>query len=223
MGGDNPIAGLAVLIPFAGRGERLGLGPKAMLEVAGRPIVAWIADKAARVAADTVIAAPDELVAELRHLCPRAKVIAGGQTRQDTIELLVSATEAEFVLIQDGARPFVSVRLMRLVASVAMAEGAAGAFLSPEVPVARIADGWVVGDLEAKDVGLFQAPQAFSRRQLLDLHALAHRYGWRTQSTVQLALRAGVRVRAVGGEKTNIKITTADDLRWVQAFEEFLK
>jgi 2-C-methyl-D-erythritol 4-phosphate cytidylyltransferase len=194
-----------------------------MLEVAGRPIVAWIADKAARVAADTVIAVPGELVADLRRLCPSVRIIEGGKTRQDTIELLLSATGAEFVLIQDGVRPFASVRLMRLVASVAMAEGAAGAFLSPEVPIARIAEGWVVGDLEARDVGVFQAPQAFSRRQLLDLHTLARRDGWRTQSTVQLALRAGVRVRAVEGEKTNIKITTADDLRWVQALEEFLR
>jgi 2-C-methyl-D-erythritol 4-phosphate cytidylyltransferase len=223
MGGQDPIEGLAVLVPFAGSGERLGLGPKAMVQIAGRPLVVWIAEKAERVATEVVIAVPGELVADLRRLCPWATFIAGGETRQDSIELLLSATGAEFVLIQDGARPFASVRLMRLVADIAMAEGAAGAFLSPEVPVARVAGGCVVDAFEANDVRLFQAPQAFSRRQLLEVHALARRNGWRMQSTAQLALRAGIRIRAVEGEKTNIKITTADDLRWGQTLEEFLR
>lgn len=223
MAGDELISGLAVLIPFAGQGERLALGPKAILNLADRPVVAWIAEKAAQVAPQTVIAVPGDLVEDVRLLCPQAKVIEGGQSRQESVERLLSATDAEFVLIQDGARPFVSVRLMRRVARTAMKEGAAAAFLSPEVPVARIEEGWVIGDFEAGDVGVFQAPQAFSRSLLLDVHGLARRHGWRAQSTVQLALRAGIRVRAVEGEKTNIKITTTEDLRIAHALAELLK
>lgn len=39
-------AGLSFLMLAAGGGERLGLGPKGLLELHGRPLLCWLADKA---------------------------------------------------------------------------------------------------------------------------------------------------------------------------------
>jgi 2-C-methyl-D-erythritol 4-phosphate cytidylyltransferase len=50
---------------------------------------------------------------------------------------------------------------------------------------------------------------------LLEVLALAAANGWSEQSTLQLVLRAGLPVRAVAGEKTNIKLTTEED--WAMA------
>ena len=47
--------------------------------------------------------------------------------------------------------------------------------------------------------------------------------GWEPQSTLQLAVRAGSPVAAVPGEKSNIKITTADDWRLAQLLESHLR
>jgi 2-C-methyl-D-erythritol 4-phosphate cytidylyltransferase len=213
---------VSALIPFAGSGERLGLGPKALLELGGEPIVARLVRKCARLDGEVLVAVPAEMVGHMRSLCAGAKVIAGGATRQDTIGLLLAQSRSDLVLIQDGARPFASLHLMQAVIEGARESGAAGAFLAAEVPVARIAEGWVTDEFAAKDVALFQAPQAFHRELLVEVYTAAARHGWQTQSTVQLAMRAGKRVRAVPGEKTNIKITSEDDWQHAQMLLDHL-
>ena len=47
---------VAVLIPAAGMGERLGLGPKATLPLAGRPVVDWVVDKARQLGHEVLVA-----------------------------------------------------------------------------------------------------------------------------------------------------------------------
>ena len=61
------------------------------------------------------------------------------------------------------------------------------------------------------------------RELLLDLIARAEAAGHRTQSTLQLALQAGVPVAAVPGEKHNIKLTTPMDWRIAALLEDHLQ
>jgi len=125
--------------------------------------------------------------------------------------------------VHDAARPFASVALFRGVLAAARGSGCAGAFLDPEVPVARIGGGLVLEGFDRDQVGVFQAPQAFARALLLDLFAQAEAAGRRPQSTLQLALQAGVPVAAVPGEKHNIKLTTPEDWRHAALLEDHLK
>jgi 2-C-methyl-D-erythritol 4-phosphate cytidylyltransferase len=185
-------------------------------------VLGCLAAKALTVAATVIIAAPTGSAAKVKELCPGCQVIEGGDTRQTTVQLLVQACDAPWLLIQDAARPFVSVDLLRAVHHAARETGAAGAFLDPEVPVARLEDGLVIEQFAASQVGIFQAPQVFSRTVLEHSLAAAQAGGWLAQSTLQLVLRAGVKVRAVPGEKTNIKLTTAADWLMAPALEKLL-
>jgi 2-C-methyl-D-erythritol 4-phosphate cytidylyltransferase len=218
-------ADVSFLIPAAGAGERLGRGPKGFLELRGRPLLCWLADKAAQVAAEVLVAVPAERVDATAALLPGCRVIAGGDTRQDSIALLAGQASGDWLLVHDAARPFASQALTRAVLEAARRAGcAAGAFLDPEVPVARLRDGRVVEAYERSEVGVFQSPQAFSREHMQSMLARqASAPGWYGQSTIQLALLAGVPVLAVPGEKTNIKITTPEDWRLAQMLEEYLQ
>lgn len=220
---DSIQADLSFLIPAAGGGERLGRGPKALLDLAGRPLVQWLAAKALAVAGEVIVAAPADRLGVVQSLCPGCQVIPGGATRQDTVARLVAAATRPWLLVQDVARPFASVALMRAVAEAARETGVAGAFLHPEVPVARLQDGRVAGHFRADEVGVFQAPQAFRRSLLVEVLARAAAAGWQEQSTLQLVLRAGLPVRAVAGEKTNLKLTTAEDLALGSGLAEWLE
>lgn len=202
---------LAILIPGAGAGLRLGRGPKAFLELEGRPLAAWVARKARTLAAEVIVAVPPGLCAAFAAACPGCRVLEGGESRQDSVARLVEASTRPLLLLQDAARPFASLDLMRAVAAAAAESGAAGAFLEPDVPVARLLNGRVVEAFEPDQVGIFQAPQAFARELLVRTLALADARGWKAQSTLQLVLRAGIPVRAVPGEKTNLKVTTEED------------
>jgi 2-C-methyl-D-erythritol 4-phosphate cytidylyltransferase len=211
------------LIPAGGQGARLGLGPKAMLVIDGKPLVRWLADKALRCADEVLIAAPADRLAEIAALCPECRCIEGGQSRQESIARLTDASAFPWLILHDVARPFASEALLRAVLDAAQGTGCAGAFLDPEVPVATLVDGRVERAYLRDEVGIFQAPQAFSRGILMEISAQARHHDWRTQSTIQLALHAGVEVRAVAGEKTNIKLTTLEDWTMAQHLSALLR
>lgn len=219
----NKAGKTSFLIPAAGEGSRLGLGPKALLQLEGRPLVAWLSEKALRCADEVLVAAPPGMVSDFARLCPGCVCIAGGETRQESIANLAEASSHPWLLLHDVARPFVSEALLRRVGAAARVHGCAGAFLDPEVPVATLVDGRVDQAFLRDQVGIFQAPQAFSRQVLLDISRQARHHGWYTQSTIQLALRAGIRVDAVAGEKTNIKLTTAEDWDMAQHLVALLR
>ena len=142
-------------------------------------------------------------------LSHRAKVITGGSTRQDSISCLIGATQADTVLIQDAARPFPSRSLCRQVLSKAQEHGAAGAFLNPAVPIGLLRDDKVSCFFHKEEVGIFQAPQAFSKALLKQAYRDTDEQHF--QSTAQMLMEAGHTLVAVPGEASNIKITTALD------------
>lgn len=215
--------GISCLIPSAGTGERLGLGCKGFLELAGRPLLRWVADKGRQVADEVVVAVPAERVDEAAALLPDCRVIAGGETRHDSVALLAQAARGDLLLLQDAARPFSSLALCSAVLAAARDTGCAGAFLDPEVPVARLRDGRVEGVFLRDQVGVFQSPQAFTREAMQRMLLLAQSRGWKPQSTMQLAVEAGIEIAVVTGEKHNIKLTTPMDWRIAALLEDYLQ
>ncbi|HEY1033707.1 MAG TPA: 2-C-methyl-D-erythritol 4-phosphate cytidylyltransferase [Pseudoxanthomonas sp.] len=214
---------VSALVPAAGAGTRLGLGPKALLAIAGKPVLRSLVDRLLRVADEVILAVPPAHLERFASAYPDCRCIAGGGSRQDSVQRLVQAARCDWVLLQDAARPFASEALLREVAMAALETGCAGAFLDPEVPVARISGGFAVEAIARDQAGVFQAPQAFSRALLLSILDQAAAHGWCAQSTLQLALRAGVAVRSVRGEKTNIKLTTPEDWTVAQQLGELLQ
>ena len=211
------------LIPAAGAGARLGLGPKAFLDLQGRPLLYWLAEKASQVAREVVVAVPPEHADQVTELLPSCLVIAGGPSRHDTVARLVDVARGDWLVLHDAARPFASVALFRAALDAARETGCAATVLDPEVPVARVQDGFLVEAHPPRTVGLSQTPQVYSREVMRRMQLQAVERGWRPQSTMQLALLAGERVRAVRGEKTNVKITTPEDWAAVQHLEDLLR
>ncbi|MEO9239259.1 MAG: 2-C-methyl-D-erythritol 4-phosphate cytidylyltransferase, partial [Jatrophihabitantaceae bacterium] len=102
---------VAVVVVAAGTGERLGAGlPKALVTLGDRTILDWSVRAFDRhPGIDTLVvvgpaAATGALVAGLPAT---ARVVAGGPTRQDSVNRGLAAlpSEVEFVLVHDAARP----------------------------------------------------------------------------------------------------------------------
>lgn len=190
-----PRADVTVLVPAAGRGERMGLGPKALLELQGRPVVEWVVRKAMRIADEVIVACPPGADPVLDAPC-RWTRIAGGPTRQHSVRLLAHAATRPWVIVWDAARPFTSVELAQAVLAAAERTGAAAAVL-PD--------------------GSFQTPLAFARELLLAAVDRADREGWIERWTTELVLHAGHDVARVEGDRLNIKLTTAADWALAQS------
>jgi 2-C-methyl-D-erythritol 4-phosphate cytidylyltransferase len=203
---------VSVLIPAAGNGERLGLGPKATVVLHGRPVIDWLVEKARQLGDEVLVACAPGM--EPPPGCVR---VEGGATRQQSVERLAAQARAPWLLLWDAASPFASLALARRVLAGAGATGAATTCMPSDVPWLVLQDGRVREAHPAAHAGRSQTPQAYTREILREVTQRAAREHWTAQSTIQLVLRAGYEVVAVEGEKLSLKLTTPEDWLLAQA------
>ena len=211
------------VVVAAGSGTRLGAdGPKAFVEVAGRRLVDWALDGAARNADRVVAVVPAGLAgdaAAVASLAGATSVVGGADTRSGSVRCglgaIPEAGEHDVVVIHDAARPLASDALYAAVVAAVVA-GADGAV--PGVPVAdtlkRVGDdAAVLGTVERDGLVAVQTPQAFRVGTLRRAHAAAPE----ASDDAGLVEAVGGRVVVVPGDARNRKVTTPDDLALVAA------
>lgn len=203
---------VSVLIPAAGMGGRLGMGPKASLPLHGRPVIDWILDKATQVGAEVLVACAPGCA-----LPAHATAITGGATRQESIERLTAAATRPWCLLWDAANPFGSVALARRVLAAAAASGAAAACVPAVVPWLELEGDRVRRAHPAPGSASISMPHAYATALLREVTTRAAREGWVASSTIELMLMAGQEVTCVMGERLNIKLTTPEDWQLAQA------
>lgn len=213
----------AILVA-AGAGTRMGAGvPKALMPLAGRPMVAWSAEALAasrRLAGLVVVAPPgreDELAAAVP--VPVAAVVAGGDSRADSVRRGLEAvpSAAAAVLVHDAARPLVWPGLVgRVLDAIAGDAAAAGAIAAaPVVDTLKwAASGGPIGRTVPRE-GLWaaQTPQAFRAAALRGAVASAVAAGRLGEATdcASMVEAVGGRVLLVAAEAPNLKVTTPAD------------
>ncbi len=209
---------VSVLIAAAGIGSRLGLGPKAFLELEGRSLLARVAHTALALTDDVHAAIPNGFQDTARgQVDHRVVLLEGGASRQETFARLLPHARGDIVLLLDIARPLLSVALCRRVIDAAARTGAAGAFVPALVPCARVdGEGRVIEAIAASEYRLPQMPQAFRRELLESILDRAATMGLQRQTIWQLTVELGVPLLAVPGEPDNIKITEPNDWRLAQ-------
>ena len=151
---------------------------------------------------------------------PALLFIPGGDTRQKSVFNGLAAlaeTGIDTVLIHDGARPWVTPGLIRLVAEEARSRGAAAPVI-PVVDTVKTLDsrGYIREHLVRERIGAIQTPQGFHYPAILEAHEKAlkdHRVY--TDDTEIYGLHIG-EVFTVPGELTNRKITFPTDLEAVR-------
>lgn len=141
-----------------------------------------------------------------------SSLVTGGRQRQDSVRNGLEAADsgADFVLIHDAARPFITAKLVFALLKDARRSGAAIAGVPVKATIKRAVRFRVKNTVPRQGLWEIQTPQAFKKELLL---AAFRKYG-RTAVTddAMLVEKLGKRVTLVQGEYTNIKITTADDL-----------
>jgi 2-C-methyl-D-erythritol 4-phosphate cytidylyltransferase len=200
---------VAALIPAAGSGTRLGQGPKAFVQVAGKSLLERSVAALAPYVDEVLVALPEEMSLPKEI---QARSIVGGATRQESVLRLLEATDAELVLIHDAARPFLSEATVRAVLNALRATGA----VTVAHPVADtlVRSGGQLWDKRVERAGLWavQTPQAGRRDWLLAAHHRAQAQGHAVTDDAGLLHWAGHTVTLVPGEAALFKVTTPGDL-----------
>jgi 2-C-methyl-D-erythritol 4-phosphate cytidylyltransferase len=208
-----------LLIVAAGSGSRLGHSrPKALVPLAGRPLLAWTLEAMAPGNfARTIVTAPPDRLQPFRDVVgTRAVVVPGGETRSASVRLGVEAlapSEDDIVAVHDAARPMVTAEETALVLAAAEESGAAIAATPVVDTIKRVAGGRIVETVDRR--GLFGAatPQAF-RGSVLK-RALAP--GKEATDEAALCEELGIEVAVVPISRLGFKITTPADLEAAEA------
>ena len=205
---------ITALIAAAGSGQRLGLGPKAFVEVGGRTLLELAASTFLRYGAQLVVAVPEADAAKAERLLPRATIVIGGADRQATVRAMLTASHGEVVVVHDVARPFLTGAVLQRVLAAVAQTGAATASLAPADTVVSAADGRVH---PRELLRLVQTPQGFDRSVLAEAHRLAAESGFSATDDAALVRRLGKPVELVQGSPLLAKLTVAADLPLFEA------
>lgn len=215
----NPRGDVAVLVPAAGAGVRLGPGaPKALRPLAGEPLLVHAVRRIAAAPSvhTIVVAAPAADVESVRSmLAPVAPVtvVPGGAERQASVAAALSAVPAgpEIVLVHDAARALTPPELVEAVAEAVRSGHDAVIPVLPVVDTIKEVDAGerVLGTVDRSALRAVQTPQGFRRSVLAAAHAAA---GDPLTDDAGLVEKQGVPVVCVPGSEYALKITRPFDL-----------
>lgn len=213
-----------LLIAAAGSGRRMGAaGNKLLLQVAGRPVLAWTLEAALGCAAIRwigIVGQPmdaEAVAAIIEAARPDRPVqwILGGDSRQESVSRGLEALPAEAtgVLIHDGARCLVEPALLARCAA-AVAAGRSVIAATPVTDTIKQVDGTgaILATPDRAGLWAAQTPQGFPVDQLRSAHARARREGWSVTDDAALFERLGLPVQVLEAPASNIKLTTPFDL-----------
>lgn len=216
---------VAVIIPAAGQGTRLGGHRKQFRVLGGKSVLVQtllVFERHARVDHIVVATPPDAvepLSDELRRvgISKLFDVVAGGDSRQASVRAALSALpeEVDVVLIHDAVRPFVRMSSVEQVIEKTRQTGAASLALAISDTVRRIEaiDGEMrFGDtVPREELVRVQTPQGFRKDWLVEAHGKAVSGKWEATDDVHLVQKLGHAVVPVPGSIMNMKITTPED------------
>lgn len=247
----------AVIIAAAGMGRRLGGPiPKQFMDIGGQPVIAKtlkVFEAMDEIDHIFIVTNEDymdhcENITKEYGISKLAAIVCGGAERQDSVyNALKTVAETgetsngygidgacgssvEYVLIHDGARPFVTPEVVLNVLEGVVQRGAAVACVPMKDSLRRASAAGHAGrdeiggaDRDASAAGgscavdrseyfAVQTPQGFRTSAILHAYEKAYEEGYYGTDDASLAERAGLDVAIVEGDYANIKITTREDL-----------
>ncbi len=218
---------ITAIVPAAGSGQRLGADlPKALVQVAGRPLLAHAVAALTRHPRVTrvIVAAPADMVAEVAGVLAGNEsgaaiaVVPGGADRSASVRAALARvdTDCRHVLVHDAARPFVPLDMIDRVVSAL--DGGALAVV-PVLPVTDTiktvdATGTVTHTPDRDTLRAVQTPQGFDVGTLRAAHTAPDATATDDAALVE---RLGVPVVTVPGDPAALKVTVPADLARVEA------
>ena len=208
----------SVIIPAAGKGTRMGLGyNKAYYRMQdGRTILEHTAEI---FASDSdcreivIVTDPEEYETEIGAIEGKIKVTSGGSSRQESVYSGLKEVTSDYVMIHDGARPYLSQECLHALKQAMEVEDAACLTVPCKDTIKVVNGGYIVKTIERAAIAAAQTPQAFRTELIRYCMKQAIEEGYTGTDDCSLVERySDVRIKVVEGSYANLKITTPEDL-----------
>ena len=212
---------VAAVLPAGGLGKRMGgTLPKQLMLLNGKPVYRYCLETFLKMdeIAEVVMAVPadwkEHFEKDFSH--PKLKIVVGGAERWQSVENGVNAltSNAEYVLVHDVARPFVSEEIILDVCKTLVSKGSC-LVAKPAVDTIKIVQNGIVDStIDRNTVWMAQTPQAARIDLLKSLYARisSQPLGFTPTDEASILEHFGVPVHIVTGNSRNDKLTTPEDL-----------
>ena len=217
---------IAAIIVAAGSGTRLKSKiPKGFVKLGGKPLFLHSLLTFVKHADinELIVVVPRMFVGTVKKIITKIpcrkkiSIVEGGKERWQSVENGVAATEAEFVLVHDAARPFVTAEVIASVVERSFVYDCA-ITVTPEVDTVRTRSGDLAGGIvDRSTLVRVGTPQLFRRSVLLDAFKIAPALATAPTDEAALMQRLGFPVALAWGDPMNFKITTPEDLAIAEA------
>ena len=217
---------VAVLVPAAGIGTRMGGRRKPFIELGGRSVLDWALEPflARHDVVEVVVAlGGDAGSADLVRLDERVRVVRGGESRFESVANALDRVEspASLIAVHDGARPFPPVDAIEACIQVAAAGTGAVAGVHAVDTVKRTGGGNrdVIVETPLREALWYaQTPQVFPREIFARAVAHCRASGFSPTDDASMVEALGVEVRMIAASARNLKITRPEDLMIAEAY-----
>lgn len=209
-----------IIIVAGGKGLRIGGElPKQFIPIGGKPILMHTIEAFYNYNKNIhiVLVLPAShrdywagLCVEYNFTIPHV-ITLGGETRFHSVKNGLDLITDGIVGVHDGARPFVSVNLIKNCYESAKELGAVIPVINPIDSLRQITEGGNSHIVDRSKIRAVQTPQIFN----VDVLKKAYETDFSPQFTDDASVveSSGVKVHLIDGEVTNIKVTTPFDLQ----------
>lgn len=230
----------AAIVLSAGSGSRMKSDiPKQYLPLIEKPVIYYslMAFQNSPVDEIILVSGANDIeycrkeIVERYGLSKVTRIVAGGKKRYDSVYEGLCATDAEYVLIHDGARPVLTSDMIDRMIQGVENTGACIAAM-PVKDTIKLSDEHkqVASTPDRKHLWMVQTPQCFARTLLEESYEILkckQKAGEKvpdiTDDAMIVEYATGKKITLVEGAYTNLKITTPEDLAVAEIFLKSLQ
>lgn len=209
---------VSAILAAGGCGSRMGNDMnKVFMPLLGKTVIEHAADVFLNTKCidKVIIVIRKQDIEECRRLFAEkpVEITAGGNTRQESVYRGLEMTDGGIAVIHDAARPIITSELIEKCVRQCKESGAAAAGVPCVDTLKRIdKDGFIVETVKRDAMVRIQTPQVFDAEKIKAAHQRAAAEGFSATDDCALFEKYIGRVKVVGGEESNIKITYPEDL-----------
>lgn len=202
------------IIPAGGTSSRFGNKNKLLEKINGKEVIKYTVQAFENSNVDEIIICANvSIIEELQEIlkdCRKVKIIEGGETRQASVFNGLKASECNYVLIHDAARPMITTDLVNQTIEMVKDKNALTVATKTIDTIKEVEDGKITRTIDRAKLYNTQTPQAFKYELIKDAHTKL--YGKNFTDDAGMLEELGETVYILNGSYKNIKITTQNDI-----------
>lgn len=202
------------IIPAGGTSSRFGNKNKLLEKIYDKEVIRYTIEAFEKSEVDEIIICANiNIIEELKEIfknSQKVRIIEGGATRQESVFNGLKASECDYVLIHDGARPMISTDLINSAIEEVKTKKALTVATKTIDTIKEVIDGKIVRTIDRAKLYNTQTPQAFEYNLIKDAHMKL--YGKNYTDDAGMLEELGQTVYILNGSYKNIKITTQNDI-----------